>query len=431
MNSDRQSGSHPVSPDGPLSPDLYDYAFESDPVPTLERLQREDPVHWSRHGFWYLTRYDDCALVLRDAERFSSAAAGWGDGNPLAKMPSAPAAEGTGPSTVEARMTKNLSQSFNQMDGPEHARIRSLVIRAFSRRTVEERAPRIQAVVDALLDEAATRETFDLVADFAFHLPIIVASEIIGIPTGDREDFRVAFERSGVLMAPKQSDESWAQGLEAARWVGRYMRALIAERRASPRDDLISALVHAEDERGVLSDAELQSALITIFTAAGTTTERFVSSGLWLLLSHGDQWKAVVADRSLVEPAIAEILRFHHPTQSTSTNRRCVVDVELRGKVMRAGDTIRVGLGAANRDPDAFPDPHRFDIFRKSAQPSLSFGGGAHFCIGAALARFEARLAIEAIADRWPDLKLVTTHPVRDPRRHDRYLEIRVAPPKG
>jgi cytochrome P450 len=228
-------------------------------------------------------------------------------------------------------------------------------------------------------------------------------------------------------MAPKRWEESWAQALEAGRWVGRYVRTLIAERRAVPRDDLVSALIAAEDTRGALSDAELSSAISTIYTAAGTTTERFISSGLYLLLSHPDQWRAIVADRTLVAPAIEEILRFHHPTQSTSTNRRCVVDVELRGKTLRAGDTVRVGLGAANRDPEVFDDPDRFDIRRKASSPPLSFGAGPHFCIGAALARFEARLAIEAIVDRWPHLRLITEAPVKDRRRHDRYREIIVA----
>jgi cytochrome P450 len=132
----------------------------------------------------------------------------------------------------------------------------------------------------------------------------------------------------------------------------------------------------------------------------------------------------MVADRTLVASAIEEILRFHHPTQSTSTNRRCTVDVEMRGKMLRAGDTVRVGLGAANRDPAVFEDPDRFDITRKTPLPALSFGAGPHFCIGAALARFEARLAIEAVADRWPALRLITEAPVKDPRRHDRYREI-------
>jgi cytochrome P450 len=330
-------------------------------------------------------------------------------------------------SETEQGLSSSLAQSFNQMDAPDHPRIRSLVVSAFSRRNIEERRDRIQRVIDDLLDAAGAMGRFDLITDFAFHVPIIVASEIIGIPINDRETFRAAFERTAALMAPRRSEESWARALEAGRWVGRYVRALIDQRRGEPRDDLISALIAAEDSQGALSEAELSSAISTIYTAAGTTTERLISSGLYLLLSHPDQWRAMAADRALVASAIEEILRFHHPTQSTSTNRRCTVDVEMRDKMLRAGDTVRVGLGAANRDPAVFDDPDRFDIARKPPFPALSFGAGPHFCIGAALARFEARLAIEAIADRWPALRLVTETPVKDPRRHDRYREIIVA----
>lgn len=407
-----------IADSGALAPDLYDYDFENDPAETLIRLRRGDPVHWSRHGFWYLTRYDDCAMVLKDPIRFSSAAAGWGGDNPLTRQGGGEA------SKTEKGLSRTLAQSFNQMDAPDHTRIRALVVSAFSRRSVEARRGRILEVIHGLLDTAGAKGRFDLIGDFAFHVPIIVASEIIGIPAEDREAFRAAFELTGRLMAPKRSEAEWTEALEAGRWVGRYVRDLIATRRADPRDDLISALIAAEDERGALSDAELSSAISTIYTAAGTTTERMISSGLYLLLSHAEQWRALIADRALIAPAIEEILRFHHPTQSTSTNRRCTVDVELRGKTLKAGDAVRVGLGAANRDPEVFSDPERFDIRREMAAPVLSFGVGPHFCIGAALARFEARLAIEAIADRWPDLTLVTTAPVKDPRRHDRYREL-------
>lgn len=404
----------------PFQPDLYDYAFECDPVPTLTRLREEDPVHWSRHGFWFLTRYDDVVAVLQDTTRFSSAAAGFGTTNTLGKS-------GAGASDTEKNLSKSLAASFNQMDPPDHTRIRVLVNAAFSKRSVEGRRGRILAVIGELLDEAAKKPRFDLVADFAFHLPIIVASEIIGIPTADREKFRATFEATAVLMAPKRADESWAKGLEAAKWLGRYTRELIEARRAAPQDDLISALIAAEENNSRLNEAEMSSAITTIYTAAGTTTERMISSGLYILLQHPEQWTALKADRALIPPAVDEILRYHHPTQSTSTMRRATVDVELRGKTIRAGDTVRVGLGAANRDPNVFADGDRFDIRRKMPAPILSFGTGPHFCIGSALARFEGQLAVEAVADRMPDIKLITTAPVKDPRRPDRYSEILVA----
>jgi cytochrome P450 len=358
--------------------------------------------------------------VLQDPVRFSSAAAGWGTTNPLAKKGGSADDEGN------AALSKSFATSFNQMDAPDHTRVRSLVHRAFSRRTVEERRPRIEQVVRETLNTAAGNGTFDLVHDFAFHVPIIVASEIIGIPTEDRELFRKAFEDSAALMQPKRDEESWAAGKAAGRWIGGYIKALIEERRAHPQDDLISALIRVEEDGERLNSAEMSSAISTIYNAAGTTTERFISSGIYLLLAHPDQWRDLVADRKLLDGAIEEILRYHHPTQSTSTNRRCTVDTMLGGKLIKAGETIRVGLGAGNRDPEVFVDPDRFDMRRKMGSTPLSFGTGPHFCIGAALARFEARLAIEAVMDRWPDLELVTTSPVKDPRRQDRYLELKV-----
>jgi cytochrome P450 len=404
-----------------FQPDLHAYEFENDPVPTLNRLRAEDPVHWSRHGFWFLTRYEHVSAVLKDAKRFSSAAAGWGDSNPLARSKG-----NDGQSKSELSLSRSLAHSFNQMDAPDHTRIRALVQAAFSRRAVEERKPRIAAVIDGLLDAAIDKGTFDLVADFAFHVPIIVASEIIGIPIKDRDKFREAFASAAALMAPKRSEESWAKAVAAGKWIGTYLREAVAERRASPQDDLISALVEEENDGKRLSEAELLSALSTIYTAAGTTTERFISSGIFLLLSHPDQWGALKRDRSMIAAALEEILRFHHPTQSTSTNRRCTVDVELGDKILRCGDTVRVGLGAANRDPAIFDDPDRFDIARRMPAPILSFGTGPHFCFGSALARLETSLAIEAIAARTPDIMLITRHPIKDPARPDRYREILV-----
>lgn len=404
-----------------FQPDLHAYDFENDPVPTLNRLRAEDPVHWSRHGFWFLTRYDHVSMVLKDTTRFSSAAAGWGESNPLARGGAA------NQSDSERNLSRSLANSFNQMDAPDHTRIRALVQAAFSRRAIEERRARIAEVIDTLVEAAIAKGTFDLVSDFAFHVPIIVASEIIGIPAEDRDKFREAFASAAVLMAPKRSDDAWSKGLAAGKWIGSYLRQAVSERRVRPRDDLISALIEQESDGHRLNEAELLSALSTIYTAAGTTTERFISSGLFLLLSHPEQWAALKQDRSLIAPAIEEILRFHHPTQSTSTNRRCAVDVEIGGKTLKMNDTVRVGLGAANRDPAVFDNPDAFDIRRSAGAPLLSFGTGPHFCFGSALARMEANLAIEAVANRIPDLTLMTQRPIKDPSRPDRYKEILVS----
>lgn len=401
--------------------DLYSYEFQSDPVPYLHRLREEDPVHLSSHGFWFLTRYDDVQMVLRDAERFSSAGASWGSSNPMAKDKEKAKEQGGD----VGKVGNLLRHSFNLSDPPVHTRLRGLVNQAFSRRAAEHKRDRIEAVAGELVAAAKAKGTFDLVRDLGFHLPIIVASEIIGIPTEDREKFRRSFEEAGVLMMPIKNKEVLERGVAAARWQGQYLKDLVEARRAVPQDDLISHLIDAEEEGERLTAPEMMAAIATIFTAAGTTTERMISSGLFILLSNPDQFAALRDDRSFMEGALEEILRFHHPDQSTSTNRRATQDVELQGKVIKAGDSVRVSLGAANRDPARFPDPDKFDI-RRSDNKHLSFGNGIHFCLGSALARSETEVMFNRVLDDMPGLSLVTEAPIKDPRRPDRYKEILV-----
>lgn len=401
--------------------DLYSYEFQSDPVPYLHRLREEDPVHLSSHGFWFLTRYDDVQMVLRDAERFSSAGASWGSSNPMAKDKEKAKEQGGD----VGKVGNLLRHSFNLSDPPVHTRLRGLVNQAFSRRAADHKRERIEAVAGELADAAKAKGTFDLVRDLGFHLPIIVASEIIGIPTEDREKFRRSFEEAGVLMMPIKNKEILERGVAAARWQGQYLKDLVEARRRNPQDDLISHLIDAEEEGERLTAPEMMAAIATIFTAAGTTTERMISSGLFILLSHPDQFDALRDDRSLMDGALEEILRFHHPDQSTSTNRRATQDVEMRGKAIKAGDSVRVSLGAANRDPARFPDPDRFDM-RRSDNKHLSFGNGIHFCLGSALARSETEVMFNRVLDEMPGLTLVTEAPIKDPRRPDRYKEILV-----
>lgn len=422
-------------------PDLHSYDFENDPVGTLTWLRENDPVHWSQHGYWLVSRYEDVRRVLGDAKAFSSSKAGFGANNPLGKTDAAKpknnksSTEKGGKkgdnkdSAAEKSLSKGLALSFNQQDPPDHTRVRALVNSAFSRREITERTDQIEAVIAQLMAAAHAKGEFDLVTDFAFHLPIIVAADIIGIPASDRDLFRRNFELAGRLMAPKRSDEEWAEALEGARWQSAYMSKLISARREDPRNDLISALLQACEEDDRLTGGEVASAIMTIFTAAGTTTERMISTGAYLLLSHPAQLAALRADPSLIDSALEEILRFHHPTQSTSTYRRATCDVELGGKTIKAGDTVRVSLGAANRDPEMFDRPEEFDIQRSTAGAGgkhMSFGFGIHFCLGSALARYESKAALQALLLGPQELELVTQTPVKDPSRPDRYKEIRV-----
>jgi cytochrome P450 len=399
-------------PVAPLEPNFYSTEYQEDPTPILTRLRAEDPVHKSQHGYWFLTRYADVKAVLRDA-RFSS---DW------SRRPGGGLLRTSAPETDRDQSNRALIlSSFNMKDGAEHQRIRTLVNHAFSKASLESKRGRIEEIAQSLLPAAGTE--FDLVTEYAFPLPIQISCEMIGIPPESRERFRRSFEEAEGLSRPGRSEEKHRRGLEALDWQITYMRELLDERRASPTNDLLSALVEAEEDGLQLSADEAIAAVVTIFTAAGTTTERFISSGLLLLLQHPEERIRLQEERDLMPTALEEILRYHHPDQSTSTPRWVTEDLELRGKLLSRGDTVRLGLGAANRDPDQFPDPERFDVSR-TPNRHLSFGRGGHFCVGASLARMIGDVAISSVLDRYRDLRLVTEQPRRDPRRMDRYERI-------
>ena len=421
MSSDSSSGSSEPSPARPAStpawqPDLLAPEYQENPAPTLARLRREDPVHRSRHGYWFLTRYDDVKAALRDP-RFSSDWARRRGGDPIrSSFPEAP----------HDRANRELIlASFNMRDGEEHTRIRTLVNQAFSRASLESKRERVESLARGLLPAPRQGRELDLVKDFGFPLPMLVSCEMIGIPSDARERFRRSFEEAAVLGVPGRSAAQHARGVAALDWQVAFVRELLEDRRTSPRDDLLSALVEAEEAAQRLSTDESIAAIVTIFTAAGTTTERFVSSGLLLLLQQAGALERLRADRSLLPTALEEILRFHHPDQSTTTPRWVTEDLERRGVPLQRGDTLRFSLGAANRDPEQFPEPERFDLAR-SPNRHLAFGRGPHFCLGASLARLVGEVAIGAVLDLGASMELVTTRPRRDPRRIDRYQEIRV-----
>jgi cytochrome P450 len=395
--------------------DLHDREFLEDPAPTLAWLREHDPVHRSPYGYWLLTRYDDIAAAFRDP-RLSS------EWSKKAALPGVSARHRAERDLTDpfVRAQQTVLQSFNMKDPSTHTRLRQLVQQAFTRAAVDEQRGRVAELVDELVLAGVERGSLDLVTELAFPLTITIASEMIGIP--DR--FRASFEETEWLGDPTATESQRAAARAALVWQLDFIGGVVSERRHDPQDDLVSALLQAEFEGDRLTHEEILSALLTLYTAAGTTTERMISTGMLLLLQHPDQWAALQSDPSLLGGALAEILRYHHPNQQTTTARLALEPIELSGRTIEAGHTVRLALGAANRDPDRWADPERFDITRPELV-SLAFGQGIHYCIGAPLARMQAGAAIARLA-AFANLRLTGDELRHDPRRMDRYEHIRV-----
>jgi cytochrome P450 len=364
--------------------------FIADPYPLYHRLRIEDPVHWSPMGFWVLTRYDDVTMALRDP-RFGRA--GFDE-------------------LLRARFGESgfdLSMLFR--DPPDHTRLRMLVSKAFTPRVVEGLRPRIQQVVDGLLDAVHPARAMNVIADLAYPLPVTVICEMLGVPGGDRARFRQwseAIARSLDAIAMPGDPEIVERGNAARRALADYFRALIAERRQAPRADLLSELIAAEEQGDRLSEPELLATCMLLFVAGHETTVNLIGNGLLALLRHPAELRRLREDPSLVERAVEELLRYDGPAQRTG--RMPSVDVEIDGRTIRKGDLLLAVIGAANRDPAHFPEPDRLDLTRGDNH-HLAFGWGIHFCLGASLARAEAQLAINTVLRRMPALALATSAP--------------------
>lgn len=395
--------------------DLHSREFLEDPAPTLAWLREHDPVHRSPYGYWLLTRYDDVAAAFRDP-RLSSE---WTRKGSLPGMAPRPAGAGD----AFSRAQQVVLHSFNMKDPPAHTRVRQLVQQAFTRAAIDEQRGRITQLVDELIDAGLATGHLDLVTELAFPLTITIASEMLGIPADARSQFRSSFERTERLGDPTALPHERQAGRDALVWQLQFIADVVEQRRAQPRDDLVSALVLAEEHGEQLTNEEILAALLTLYTAGGTTTERMVSSGLLLLLQHPEQMALLRAQPSLLSSAVTEILRFHHPNQQTSTARLALEPIEIGGRTIDAGHTVRLGTGAANRDPARWPHPDRFDITRPE-MVSLSFGQGIHYCIGAPLARLQTQIAIGRLLQRCSTLTLADGDVRHDPRRMDRYERI-------
>jgi len=382
-----QSAKAPEPAFNPFSPD-----FVRNPYPSYHRLRDEEPMHRSLLGPWVASRYEDVDAILRD-RRF---------GKDFARRTK----ERYGAEALQEPMFASMQHWMLLQDPPDHTRLRGLVAKAFTPRQLQQWRPRIEALVDELLDRLAPRGEMDFLQDFAYPLPINVICDILGIPPGDRDRFAQSSRVSGRVIDPtplsrEELDEANAGMLEQEA----YFRDLIARRRQDPGDDLISLLAMVEEAGDRLSEEEMVGNIFLLFGAGHETTVNLLGNGLLALLTHRAQWDRLRAEPELVGNAVEEMLRFDSSVQLTG--RVAFEDVEIAGTRIAAREMVICLLGAANRDPAVYPQPDDFQIDRPNIKPT-SFGGGIHHCIGAQLARMEAEIAIRALQARLPDLQLAT-----------------------
>ncbi len=389
IESEARETAKPVPTGIGLTP--LDPAFQADPYPVLDELREREPVHHDvQLQRWVLSRHDDVDRLLRDRS--------------LSVDPRN-AAEGTFERMffdAEALGAgEHLSMLFS--DPPYHTRLRGLVSKAFSARAVEAMAPRIQEIVDELLDAVAGQETFDLIDAFAGPLPTIVIAEMLGVDPADRADFKRWSDTGVLIFNPLITAEERAEMEEASAALQAYFRNTLSARRAEPRADLISSLIAAEEGGDRLSDEEIMTMCGLLLTAGNVTTTDLIGNGVHALLSFPEQLRKLQADPSLIKNAVEEMLRYDSPV--TQSGRTPLSDVEIGGCPIAAGQSVTPLLSAANHDPAVYPEPHAFDITRKDTHHH-SFGGGAHFCLGAPLARLEAQIGIAELVRRFPELRL-------------------------
>lgn len=371
----------------PLAPE-----FIRDPYPAYARLRATDPMHLNSFGAFVASRHAEASLVLRD-KRF---------GKDFVNR----SVKRYGEKIMDEPVFRSMSHWMLQQDPPDHTRLRGLVVKAFTARRVEDMRPRIQQIVDQTLDAVADRGHMDLIADFAYRLPVTIICDMLGIPEEHREIFHQRSGEGGRLLDPVPlSAADIAEGNAGNMMSQLYFQQLFELRRKNPADDLITQLVQAEQDGSKLSNEELTANIILLFGAGHETTVNLIGNGLLALHRNPDQLALLKARPDLISNAIEEFLRYDSSVQMTG--RVALEDIEdLGGKKIPKGDTVLCLLGSANRDPAAYPDrPDSLDITRSNVKP-LSFGGGIHHCLGAQLARIEAEIAILTLLRRLPDLRL-------------------------
>jgi cytochrome P450 len=372
---------------------LFSSQFWADPFPFFARLRAEQPVYRAvlppKIPIWLVTRYEDIQRLFKD-DRFTKNKVTAMTPEQLRRQPWIPP------------MFRPLERNMLDLDPPDHTRLRALVHRAFTPRLIDQMRGRVQAVADGLLDAVQSRGKMELIRDYALPLPMTIITEILGVPTRDREKFH---RWSKVIVSINAFNATWR--LFPILWnFTRYLRRFFKLRRAEPRDDLTTALIQAEaDEEGErLNEGELLAMVYLLLIAGHETTVNLISSGVLALLQHPDQMEMLRRDPALLKTAIEELLRYTSPV-FLSTERYPRQDVTIRGVTIPRGEHTFGAIGSANRDGTVFEDADRLDITRTENR-HLSFGSGIHYCLGAPLARLESEIAIDTLLRRMPGLRL-------------------------
>jgi cytochrome P450 len=390
--------------------------FVDDPYPFYAELRRRSPVHPIAPNAWLLTRHADVSALYRSpharSDKKREFAPKFGEGTPL---------------------FEHHTTSLVFSDPPLHTRVRRLLMGALNQRAIRRMEAGVVALVDSLLDALPGHAQPDLIDHFAAEIPVEVIGNLLDVPRAERAPLRGWSLAILSALEPAPGADRLATGHAAVREFLAYLRGLVAQRRAQPGDpeaDVLTRLIVGEhdglDGKERLTETELLHNCIFLLNAGHETTTNLLGNGVHALLTHRDQWERLVAaPDALVDTAVEELLRFESPLQLN--NRQLAEDVELPGRTIPAGDFVTLGIGAANRDPAAFDAPDRLDIARKP-NPHVAFGHGGHACAGMNVARLEARIALVALARRFPNIDLAGP-PERDPRvrfRGFRHVPLRL-----
>lgn len=382
------------------------YLTIQNPYPSYAYLREHDPVHWNQlFKCFMLSKYDDVHMAFSDHRRFSSDV--WSrvpeQLNQMMEL------------TDEQRraieqIVPFLAYNLQGMDPPGHTRQRTLMMKTFTPRMIEAFRPTVRRLVDELIDKRLAEGNMDLVADLAYPLPSNVILDLLSIPRSGRPFIKASSEGINEFIVSFffRGPDTWTRLAGVFADVKAYLKSLMAERRQHPGEDLLTKMVHAEENGDMLSEDEIVIATNFLLFAGHETTANLIGVGMSYLLQNRDQMEQLCADPAKIPSAVEELLRYVSPVHTLA--RRTTCEVTLRGVTIPENSDIYLLVGAANRDPDKFPDAEKLDINRPPGR-SLGFGYGIHYCIGAALARMESQVAFEAILKRLPNIKMAVEIP--------------------